>query len=158
MGHTADVQWGPGRQPAKRAVRAGILALLMAVAGAGACNEWITEFEPDPESIPLRDIIHLTRAGGRTAPLAADGAASDTLLARLPADASTRVVTFTTTAGTFPLTASREAAVRAERDDADPERRLVARIVLRADTLPAVAVVSAKVADFRDTLSVAFVR
>jgi hypothetical protein len=80
------------------------------------------------------------------------------LAAHIPGNASTSTVVFRTTGGQFPLSGSAEVEVRAERDASDPRGRLVARVVLRSDTTPRVAIVSALIGGFRDTVSVTFAK
>jgi hypothetical protein len=90
-------------------------------------------------------------------PLLANGIAVDTLIATLPRDANPRVVTFTTTAGSFPLTGNgKEIKARAELDPLYRTDRLVARAVLRSDTSPGKAIIAATVGDFRAYLEVEF--
>lgn len=139
--------------PPSRTAFAALLCLLLLAAG---CDELISEFEHDPDAVPLEEIISLTRTG--SGPLSLGGTARDTFFARIPHDANTRLITFSTTAGVFELTNAREVKVRAERDAARPDGPLVARAVLRADTLTTTAVVSAVISDFRDTLWVPMIR
>jgi hypothetical protein len=123
---------------------------------ASGCDWVASDFDHDPDKVPLDEIISLTRTG--TGALPAYGTARDTFFARIPHDASTRQVTFSTTAGTFELTNAKEVKIRAERNAADPEGPLVAKAVLRADTLPSTAIVSALVSEFRDTLWVPMIK
>lgn len=119
----------------------GVLALT-------ACD-LTTDLEPDPDTVPLDEILLLYRARG-SLPLVADGQAVDTLIALIPRDATIRVVTFNTSIGGFLLGGgAKELRVRAEYEPAFKTQHLVARAVLRADTISGLAVVSATVADFR---------
>lgn len=122
-----------------------------------ACDSILTDLEPDPDSIPPEEVLLLTRKAGAV-PLPADGTTVDTFYAYLPREASSRVVTFETTAGSFmPLPGAKKLDVRAEPDVLDDDR-LVAKAALRTDTVPTTAVVSAKVGEFIRYLPVAFIR
>jgi hypothetical protein len=134
----------------------GRLAALLSLLLVAGCDDIFANFDYDPDAVPLEEIISLTRAG--SGPLSLGGTARDTFFARIPHDANARLITFTTTAGVFELTNAKEVKVRAERDAARPEGPLVARAVLRADTLTTTAVVSAAISDFRDTLWVPMIR
>lgn len=138
--------------PAARMRCAALLCLLL----AASCDDILSDFDRDPDAVPTEDIISLTRAG--TGALAANGTTRETISARIPNNASTRVITFTTTAGVFELTNAKEVKVRAERDPSQPKGKLVATAVLRADTLTTTAIVSAVISDFRDTVWVPMVR
>jgi hypothetical protein len=133
-----------------RAARAGILCVLTA---AVACDFSISDFDTDNPETPLDSIIQLSRVNGH-ASVPADGRSLDTLIAVLPDKANQRLVTFSTTHGTFEITNTKELKVRAE-TRTDPSR-LEARAVLRADTVAVRAIVSASVGEFRDTVSIAF--
>ncbi len=147
---------------AARQSRPPVLArflLVLAACAAAACGlPDLVDPDVDPEDVPESEILDLTRTGGDL-PLRADGKTQDTLVARIPEGASSRVVTFTTSAGSFLLTpASKTISVRAEKSADLHDSRLVARAVLVADTLPGTAVASAKVGDFTRYLNVPFVR
>lgn len=120
------------------------------------CDQITSEFfDPDAE-VPNEQIIDLRRARA-PGPLPANGAATDTLIARIPERATTRVVTFTTTGGMFELSNSKELKVRAESPGPDADH-LEARAVLRTDTIAARVFVRASIADYSDTVEVAFVQ
>jgi hypothetical protein len=121
-----------------------------------ACDESLFDFDYDPDSVPLEEIIDLTRTG--SGPLSTRGTVTDALVARIPSGASTREITLFTSAGFFELNNLKEVKVRADRDPADPDGPLVARVVLRADTLTTTAVVSATIATFRDTVWVPMIK
>jgi ABC-type amino acid transport substrate-binding protein len=136
----------------------GVLTALLALSGALAACEDLFDPERDPDEVPLSEAIELSRTGGDL-PLIANGRTQDTLVARIPRGASARVVTFTTSAGTFALKpGGTEIKVRAERSGDPRDDRLVARAVLVADTIARTAVVSASVGEFTDYLQVPFVK
>ena len=133
-------------------------ALLLGVAASVVACRGLTPSDRDPDAVALSEIIELKRVGGDQ-PLRADGTARDTLEARIPRGASTRVVTFTTSAGHFALApGGGPLKVLAETGTDARDSRLVARAVLVADTLPKTAVVSAGVGDFSAYLEVPFVK
>ncbi|HEV2147454.1 MAG TPA: hypothetical protein VGR37_08625 [Longimicrobiaceae bacterium] len=135
-----------------------LVPLFAAVLFLVSCDELTSELERSPDEVHLSEIIGLFRVN-HPLPLTANGASEDTLLAVLPPGASPRVVTFSTTAGSFRRTAgAREIKVRAERDLESGRDRLVARAVLVSDTIPRVATVSATVAEFTTYLQVPFVK
>lgn len=106
-----------------------------------------------PDDVPLEDIIDLQRS--RVDPLPMDGVTADTLVATLPVDATTRLVTFKATRGVFPITGgARTLVVRAEVDDATGHPS--ARAALRADTSSGVAIVSATVSEWTNRVEVPF--
>lgn len=136
--------------------RAAVL-LLVAAVGA-ACDDISSGFERDPDDVPLSEIIQLTRTGGDL-PLRADGQSADTLLAKIPRDASSRVITFTTSRGSFALApGSKTIKVRAERSSDPYDRRLTARAVVVSDTTAGDVVASAAVGEYTDYLVIPFVR
>jgi hypothetical protein len=136
--------------------RRRVLCALLAVALTG-CENLSTSLERDPDSVPRAEILEFTRAGG-SLPLLANGVAVDTLIAIIPRDANPRLVTFSTTAGTFPLTGNaKEIKVRAEYEPTYQKDKLVARAVLRSDTVPGKATVSAAVGDFKEYREIEFV-
>ena len=128
------------------------VAVVFAVALA-ACDRLLSDLQPDPDSINVKDVVDLARVGDATVLDRADTSAQ--LVARLPAAATVRTVTFTTSAGSFVLTGTREAVVRVQVDSADSRRRWAARAEIRRDTA-ASALVSAAVAGYRDTVRVRF--
>jgi hypothetical protein len=130
----------------------GLLCLLL----FAGCNEPLFDFDYDPDAVPSNEIIDLTRES--SGPLSTRGTPTGALVARIPSGASTREITFFTSAGFFELNNLKEVKVRAERDAANPDGPLVARVVLRADTLTTTAVVSATIATFRDTVWVPMVK
>ena len=132
------------------------LATLLILLAASSCDELLTDLEPDPESIAPEDILFLERSAGAV-PLPANGTATDTIYAYLSGDATSRVVSFATSAGSFlPIPGAKAIDVRAEENGGG--YRLVAKAVLRADTVATTAVVSAKVGEFVRYLPVTFVR
>ena len=132
-------------------------ALVALLVGLGGCD-LTSELEPHPDEITLSQIIQLSRTGGDL-PIPANGTAGDTLVAKIPRGASARVVTFTTSRGSFQLNpGDKTIKVRAERTTDPHDQRLVARAVLVSDTVAGQAVVSASVSDFTDYLVVPFVR
>lgn len=141
----------------QRVLRGAATGVLVAACLATGCDP-ASEFRPDPDAIPLEEIIDVRRADNSTIPLRADGTDTTTLLAHIPGEASSRAITFRTTGGVFPLSGSREVEIRAERSSSDVSGRLVARVLLQTDTIPRVAIVSALIGGFRDTVSVVFVR
>lgn len=148
---------GRGSRPGRISRGIGTCLLLLLVGLFPACEEWVTGPAGDPDDVPHRDILELTRTGGDL-PLRADGQTQDTLEARLPQGAARRVVTFSTTAGTFRLNGKSDIKVRAEKS-ADPvDPRLVARAVLVSDTVAKTAIVSASVGEFTRYLEVSFVK
>jgi hypothetical protein len=118
----------------------------------GGCDP-ISEPEGDPDDVPMSEIITLSRL--EVGPLLTGGSDTDTFVARLPAGATSRVVTFKTTLGSFVLAGSKEMKVRAE---AAGDSALIARAELRADTLTGTAIVSASVGDFTVYESVEIIR
>ena len=139
-------------------LRFGAAALLLiATASLVACESWLSILEPDPDTISIDEIILVRRAGG-TLPLRADGISNDTIIAEIPLKARSRLVRFTTTAGSFALTrAERQIDVRAilAAPGAD---RLTARAVLISDTTPGVAVVRGAIGEFSNFTTVPFER
>lgn len=133
-----------------------VTAALLASTLAGCDLE--SELQPDPETVAVSDILDLTRSGGDL-PIVANGNGADTLVARIPRGASDRVVTFTTSRGSFlarpGLTTVK---VRAEETDDRHDRRLVARVVLFGDTVAAPVVASATVGPYTDYLVIPFVK
>lgn len=129
---------------------------IMAAALVGTnCDSLTSPLERDHDAVPDEEIISLSRA--RTGDLPASFAATDTLVARIPAGAAKRLVTFKTTAGQFVESASKEITVRAVLELSSG--KLAARTLLRADTIAATAIVRATIADqFYDTLSIRFVK
>lgn len=135
-----------------------ILSLLVALALAAGCEAIFSEPELDPDDVPPSAVLELRRTGGDQ-PLLADGASRDTLEARIPKGASTRVVTFTTSRGKFLLSPGKqEIKVRAEPGNDPTDERLIARTVLVADTLPGEAVISASVGEFTRYIVVPFIK
>jgi hypothetical protein len=131
-------------------------AMFMALMFAISCESLSTDLEPDPDEIPPEEVLTISRAAG-AAPLPANGTAVDTIYAHLPKDATVRVVSFATSAGSFlPIPGSKTLDVRAE--DRSADGRLVAKVALVADTIPTTAVVSAKVGEFVRYLPVSFFR
>lgn len=134
-------------------MRRSFLTCTLLVAGLAGCTEWLSTLERDPDSVPLSEIIELVRGGN--APLVADGISSDTVMALLPIDAKTRVVKFTTSAGSFANTGGLKAldvrAVRLEGND-----RLAAIAVLVSDTASVVAAVRGTVGEFSNFILVPF--
>lgn len=130
-------------------IRLAILALVLFA--QSACR--LPDLERDPDEVPMSEILTLTRAG--TGALRMNPPEAETFLAMIPLNASTRVVTFRTTAGVFPMSGTKEIKVRAERDSLITQR-LVARTVLRADTIPGTAYVSATIGDFTAYDSIRF--
>jgi hypothetical protein len=133
--------------------RVRLQAMLALPLLANGCD-WVTA--ADRDDVPLEEIISLTRTG--TGALPANGTARDTFFARIPNKANSRQVTFSTTAGIFELTNAKEVKIRAERDATDANGPLVGKVVLRADTLSATAIVSALIGEFRDTLWVPMIK
>jgi|GEM_PF-5085595 len=134
----------------------GRIALLVLALFAGACNDILSDPERDPDDVPASEVLALSRTGGDL-PLRADGVTRDTLVADIPVNSTLREITFTTTHGKFLLSNKQELKVRAEKGSGAYNRRLVARAVLIADTVPAQAVVSASIGDFDAYLFVPFV-
>lgn len=146
----------PRSTPLRRSRRQLIALVLLGVLALASCDRLRSTLEVDPDDVPTSEIIDLSRAGGGD--LRADGAATEALTARLPANATTHIVTFTTTAGAFVESGGGEVKVRAFPDEA--AGKLLARTVLRAprDTVARTAVVRATIGDFYyDTVSVRFV-
>lgn len=129
-------RWATGR-----IIWALCCGLIVALAG---CDDVTRNLEPDSEGIPIDSIITLQRMG--EGPLRADSVSRDTLVATLPIDAAHRMVTFSTTAGAFPLVGNeKQVTLRAEREEG--VGRLIARVEFRSSTTPADAIVSATVAE-----------
>ena len=119
----------------------------------GACEAWLDTLEPDPETVPLSAIIDLARVGPNL-PLPADGVSTDTIIARLPKEATTRVIKFSTTLGSFELTGGQKTIdVRSQLEGS----KLIARAILVSDTLPGTAVVRASVSEFSSYLQIRFI-
>ncbi|HEX6038683.1 hypothetical protein [Longimicrobium sp.] len=142
-------------RPAPRWLRACALPACLALATATCDGGVISEPERDPLDVPLSEILELTRTGA--APVRADGASQDTVVARIPDHAFTRRVVFRTTAGKFHASQTREELVTAVRVEGDGDDRLVAKAVLVADTVAGAAAVSATVGDFTQYIAVPFV-
>ena len=125
--------------PRARTPRPERLLTVAAVALLAACYERTLE----PESVPLDEIIQVSRARSEALPLNA----IDTIVARLPAGAGTRTVVFATSAGRFVENESRVISVVATRDSGTTGP-LVARVRLRSDGSAAGADVSAAVTEY----------
>lgn len=130
------------------------LSTATVIAALTACEELTTPLEGNPDAVPLDSIILLTSDAQQ---IPADAISRAMLSARIPARASTVVLTFATTAGVFVETGTREIKVRASIDPTNTSTR-VAVTALRSDTVNATAIVRAAVAEFTDTISVTFVR
>jgi hypothetical protein len=129
------------------------LILILLLAG---CEDWLSDPEPSVDDVPLSEIVDVERAG-EPLPLAADGVSADSIFAFLPLDARTRIVKFTTTAGSFDLTGGqRTVDVRAVRTE--DGMRLRASAVLIADTVAVTAVVRGTVGEFSDFVLVPFIK
>jgi hypothetical protein len=112
--------------------------------------------EREPDSVPLSEIISLQRKGA--GPLPATRAAADTLFALLPLHASNRAVTFRTTLGSFDFTAlAKEYKTSAQPDSVVSTDHLVARAILRSDTVPGTTTVSASVGDYTTYITIPIV-
>jgi hypothetical protein len=127
-------------------------------APSSACDGITSELEPNTDQVAPEEILRVYRASG-VAPLPANGVSQDTIYALLPRDASQRIVTFTTSAGSFaPVPGSTSVKVRAERSTTPYGDKLVARAVIRADTLARTAVVSAEIGEFVRYVEVSFIK
>lgn len=133
-----------------------VVMAAMVLLTMGGCDEIASDFyERDVEVAP-EEVIDLTRTAAPNA-LPADGTSTDTMVARIPFRAASRVVTFTTTGGVFEVSAAKEVKVRAEPVET-ASGSLEARAVLRTDTVAARVFVRATVSDYSDTLQIMFVR
>jgi hypothetical protein len=130
------------------------LARTLLLAPLLGCDQWLSDLEPKPDTVTVKQVVDLRRVGDTLFTLnRADTAAM--LVAHIASSATPPTVAFTTSAGSFVLTGSKEATVRAEADPSDPQQRYAARIEIRRDT-SAYAIVSATVAGYRDTVRVKF--
>ena len=105
-----------------------------------------------------KEIIEIQRAGNARA-LNANGLDRATLIALIPSQASSRIVTFTTSAGSFLTTAKEKTfSTRATTVDKYSSDRLVAEAVLVAGTMPDTAYVIAKVGEggFSESIYITF--
>ncbi len=139
--------------PPRRLAAAAVLALAV---GAAGCESWFTE--PERDEVSPGEIVDLGFAAGSRDTLTRNGSDRTTLEARIPAEASSPTVVFTTTAGAFVLTGINTITVRATKDTATtPDTLIVARATLRADTSTerdTVAYITASVGGFSDTATV----
>ncbi|HET7463858.1 MAG TPA: hypothetical protein VFJ82_21560 [Longimicrobium sp.] len=130
--------------------------LVIVALSAGGCK-LISEPERDSLDVPLSEIIDLTRRGG-SLPVLADGTTEDTLVATIPEQSTSRLVTFNTTGGRFVLAGpGKQLKVTAVRDSSRTDDRLVAKAVIRSDSA-IIAITSASVLDFTAYLPVTFVK
>lgn len=131
------------------------IACLAALAtGISACESITTENERDESSVPMADIIAVDAS---VSSLPADGSSTTRVSAHIPAGASAKTVTFTTTAGVFLESATKEVKVFAAQDASNSGKR-VASTLLRSDTVAARAIIRATVGDYYDTVSVTFTK
>lgn len=131
-------------------------SILIAVFGLGlvlsGCRDVTRALEASPDSIGLDSIVKLGfEFSPRTLP--ANGTSQGEVTARIPGDARSRVVVFTTTRGVFVPAGAATLSVRAEQDSTQAGW-LVARAILRADTIPGIAFVTAAIEGFQDSLSI----
>ena len=113
--------------------RSAVLAAVLTAATLAACDSKLWHLEPTADSVPLDSVIALT--SDPAGPVTAETTTTVALTAHIPLDADVRIVTFTTTAGWFALTAHAQSlGVRAVLE-LPTDKRLTARAVLRTDTL-----------------------
>lgn len=117
------------------------------------CDALNSALEPDVDDVPPDEILTLSQS--RNPPrMPADGESLDTVFARIPGEASSRTVEFSSTKGSFyRYGAVQSVSVRAE---SDGEGRLVAAVALRADTIPGTAIVRATIRGITRFLEVEF--
>lgn len=116
------------------------------------CRGITSDNERKESAVALSEIIKLTASAPS---IVADGKTTVRLSARIPADASTKTVTFSTTAGAFVESASKEVKIFAWPDSANKDKRL-ATTLLRSDTLGSTAIIRATVGEYYDTVTVLF--
>lgn len=121
------------------------------------CDALTSDLEGDPADVPIEEVITIQRKG--TGALRADRNVVDTLFALLPRGANARAVTFRTTIGSFDFTAgAKEYKTSAQPEAGVSTDKLVARAILRADTIAGTTTVSASVGDFTTYTTIPFVR
>jgi hypothetical protein len=134
-----------------RHARSHVLAVLAVAAASAlaACDRWQSTVLPDRDALRVKDVVDLTLVSVLNDTLAR-------LVAHIPAAATVRGVAFSTTAGKFVLTGSNAVTVRVAVDPDDPAKRFAATVELLRDKDVRSSLVSATIADFRDTVRVTF--
>lgn len=126
------------------------LLLLTAISVVLGCDGLTSSLERDPASIKASEIIVVT--SDQTSGIPADGKSTARLTALIPVESSNRTVTFTSNAGSFVETGTREVRVFATINKNIGRRQ--ASTLLKADTVAAIAIVRATVGEFYDSVSV----
>lgn len=136
---------------------ASLAKLLVAALTLAGCDNLTTDLAKDSNTVSLAEIITLRRQG--SGPLPATRTAVDTVFALLPLHPNNRAVTFRTTIGSFDFTAfAKEYKTSAQPDSAVSREYLVARALLRSDTIPGTATVSASVGDYTTYITIPIVK
>lgn len=130
------------------------LCLTLLFATSISCKGLTTPNEKKDSDVPLAEIIDIDAS---TTSLPADGSSTVRVSARIPVDASTKTVTFTTTAGLFLESADKKVTIFAQPDSVRTDRRL-ATTLLRSDTSAVRAIIRATVGEYYDTTSVVFTK
>lgn len=140
---------------AKRHTLIGSTVTVFLLAVFGSCDI-TTDLERDPLDVPLSEIIEIERI--IRSELAADGIATDTVIARIPRDAKNRSITFAASKGGFVDAGGKgEFKTIAVPNAADP-KHLQARATYVSDTLPGIATITGTLLTFSDTLLIQLVK